>query len=83
MLKQYKRVLVTGGLGFIGSHLVDELVSLKKEVTIVDNYDTALHKTVPQGVTLIKADIRHPEHVAEAAKGAELIFHVAANSREH
>jgi UDP-glucose 4-epimerase len=80
MLKQYKRVLVTGGLGFIGSHLVDELVSLKKEVTIVDNYDTALHKTVPQGVTLIEADIRHPEHVAEAAKGAELIFHVAANS---
>ena len=80
MLKQYKKVLVTGGLGFIGTHLVNKLVSLKKEVTIVDNYDTALHKTIPQGVTLIEADIRHPQEIAEACKGAELIFHVAANS---
>src|SRR5947209_17552820 len=80
MLKQYKKVLVTGGLGFIGTHLVNELLSLKKDVVIVDNHDTALHQSVPQGATLIEADIRHPQQVAEAVVGAELIFHVAANS---
>ena len=80
MLEQYNKVLVTGGLGFIGTHLVKELLSLKKDVIIVDNYDTALHRTIPQGVTFIEADVRHPPQVAEAVKGAELIFHVAANS---
>lgn len=80
MLKQYKKVLVTGGLGFIGTHLVNELLSLKKEVTIVDNFATALHKTAPQGSNLINVDIRHPLQIAEAVKGAELLFHVAANS---
>ena len=49
-------------------------------MNVVDNCDTALHRTVPQGVTLIKADIRHPQQVVEALKGAELIFHVAASS---
>ena len=80
MLEQYGKVLVTGGLGFIGTHLVNELLSLKKDVVIVDNYGTALHKTFPQGVTLIEADIRHPQQIAEAVMGAELIFHVAGNS---
>ncbi len=80
MLEQYNKVLVTGGLGFIGTHLVNELLSLKKDVIIVDNYDTALHRSIPQGVTFIEADVRHPQQVAEAVKGAELIFHVAANS---
>jgi UDP-glucose 4-epimerase len=80
MLKQYNKVLVTGGLGFIGTHLVNELLSLQKDVIIVDNYSTALHRSVPKGVTLIEADIRHPQQVAEAIMGAELIFHVAANS---
>jgi len=80
MLEQYGKVLVTGGLGFIGTHLVNELLSLKKDVVIVANYGSALHKTVPQGVTLIEADIRHPQQIAEAVMGAELIFHVAGNS---
>jgi UDP-glucose 4-epimerase len=80
MLEQYNKVLVTGGLGFIGTHLVNELLSLQKDVIIVDNYDTALHRSIPQGVTFIEADVRHPQQIAEAVKGAELIFHVAANS---
>lgn len=80
MLEEYSRVLVTGGLGFIGTHLVKELLSLKKDVIVVDDYGTALHRSIPQGVTFIEADVRHPQQVAEAVKGAELIFHVAANS---
>ena len=80
MLEEYSKVLVTGGLGFIGAHLVNALLSLQKDVIIVDNYDTALHRSIPQGVTFIKADVRNAQQVAEAVKGAELIFHVAANS---
>jgi UDP-glucose 4-epimerase len=80
MLEQYNKVLVTGGLGFIGTHLVNELLALEKNVIIVDNYGTALHRSIPQGVTLIEADVRHPQEIAEAVRGAELIFHVAANS---
>jgi UDP-glucose 4-epimerase len=79
MLKQYNKVLVTGGLGFIGSHLVKELRFLGKDVTIADNFDTALHKA-PKGTRLIKADIRNLEEIAAAVKGAELVFHVVANS---
>jgi UDP-glucose 4-epimerase len=80
MLEQYNKVLVTGGLGFIGTHLVNELLTLQKDIIIVDNYDTALHQSIPPGATLIEADIRHPQQIAEAVRGAELIFHVAANS---
>ncbi len=80
MLEQYSKIVVTGGLGFIGTHLMNELLSLKKDVVIVDIQSTTLHKMVPQGATLIEADIRHPEQTAEAVMGAELIFHVAGNS---
>jgi len=69
MLKQYNKVLVTGGLRFIGSHLVKELRSLGKDVTIADNFDTALHKA-PKGTRLIKADVRKPEEIAAVVKGA-------------
>ncbi len=80
MLNAFNRVLVTGGLGFIGRHLVDALLSLGKEVTVADNYSTALSKAAPLGVTSIQADIRDLQQVTRAAQGAELIFHAAANA---
>jgi UDP-glucuronate decarboxylase len=39
-LKERKRILVTGGAGFVGSHLVDKLMQLGHEVTVIDNYFT-------------------------------------------
>jgi hypothetical protein len=39
-LKERKRILVTGGAGFVGSHLVDKLMQLGHEVTVLDNYFT-------------------------------------------
>ena len=80
MLEKYKNVTVTGGLGFIGTHLVGELQSLGKNVTIIDSLWTSADKPVPKDVRFIEADIRDPGKIAESVKGADLVFHVAANS---
>jgi len=71
---------VTGGLGFIGRHLVRALLLLDKKVVILDNLSTVLNTTIPPGATLVRADVRDRGQVIEAAKGAELIFHLAANA---
>ncbi len=80
MLDQYRKTLVTGGAGFIGRHLVSALLALEKNVLILDNFSTSLGAAAPPGATLARADIRDPAQVAEAVKGAELIFHTAANA---
>lgn len=80
MLNQYSKILVTGGSGFIGRHLVNALLSLNKKVVVLDNLSTALNNTIPQGAIVVQADMRDARQVMEAAKGAELIFHVAANA---
>ena len=80
MLEEFRRVLVTGGTGFIGSHLAATLLSLGKEVVVFDNLSTGLEANLPQGATLIIGDVRNPEQVTQATEGADLIFHVAANA---
>lgn len=80
MLDQYRKILVTGGAGFIGSHLVSALLALEKNVVILDNFSTSLDRAAQPGATIARADIRDPGQVAEAMKGAELIFHAAANA---
>jgi UDP-glucose 4-epimerase len=80
MLEQYSRILVTGGLGFVGTHLVNMLLRLNKEGVIVDNNLTLLRTAVPQNMTLVQADIRHSSQLPDAMQGAELVFHVAGNS---
>jgi nucleoside-diphosphate-sugar epimerase len=80
MLDQYHRVLVSGGLGFVGRHLTNALLSLGKEVVIVDNARTSVTTSPPPGATLHSVDIRDSAGVAKAAAGAELAFHLAANA---
>ena len=79
------RVLVTGGTGFLGSHLVDALVAAGDEVIVLDN----LHRGSPANidahlrtgaVTFIEGDIRDYAAVLEAAAGAEVVYHLAAQS---
>jgi len=76
------KVLVTGGAGFIGSHLVDSLVERGHEVVIYDNFEPQVHKTEPEylnrNAELIRADIRDRDTLKEAVKDAEIIFHQAA-----
>ena len=70
-------VLVTGGAGFIGSHLVDAL-RRRNEVRVLDNLSSGDRERVPADVELIVGDIRDDETVREAAAGVDVIFHEAA-----
>ncbi len=70
-------VLVTGGAGFIGSHLVDAL-RRRNEVRVLDNLSSGDRERVPADVELIVGDIRDQETVREAAAGVNVIFHEAA-----
>jgi len=76
-LIQNKRIVVTGGAGFIGSHLVDALVE-DNEVVIVDDLSTGSLDNVPADAELVEGDIRDRELMADAIAGADLIFHEAA-----
>ncbi len=80
MLADYANVAVTGGLGFIGRHLVQALVSLGKDVTVVDSGATASESRLPQGATFVRTDIRDADQVKKALVGADMVFHLAANS---
>jgi len=80
MLNEYDKILVTGGLGFIGRHLVHALVALGKEVALLDNASSTMAAPTPPDVRLVTADIRDAQQLAQATTGAELVFHVAANA---
>jgi nucleoside-diphosphate-sugar epimerase len=75
------RALVTGGAGFIGSHLVDALVSIGCDVTVIDNLSTGnlLNlKPIKDRITFYKGDIRDQEILTNASKDCDIIFHQAA-----
>lgn len=63
------RVLVTGGAGFIGSHLAGEYQRAGWDVTVIDDLSRGKQQNVPAGVPLIKADVRSPEARAAVAQG--------------
>jgi len=76
-------VLVTGGLGYIGSHVVPELLSRGWRVRILDNYyrcdrRTAASIAALDGVTVIEGDVRYANVVEDAVKGVEAVVHLAA-----
>lgn len=72
------RVLVTGGAGFIGSHLAAALVSGGHSVTVVDNLTTGLPGNVPAGAGFIEGDLTDPAVAERAVAGCELVLHQAA-----
>lgn len=76
-----KRVLVTGGAGFIGSHIVRALVQRGDQVRVLDNLCTGFRHNlleVASEVEFIEGDVADPSVVARAVKGIELIYHEAA-----
>jgi len=76
-----KRVLVTGGAGFIGSHLVERLVHLGANVTIMDNFSTGSLsniKSVAHLINLFYADIRSAYSCTKAVANQDIVFHLAA-----
>ena len=77
----FKKALVTGGAGFIGSHLTEDLVAKGCLVTVLDNFSSGRQANlnrVAADIELIEDDIRNLQAVERAAKGCEVIFHLAA-----
>ena len=79
------RALVTGGAGFLGSHLVDALVAAGDDVVVLDNlYRGSLANIEPHlrsgAVRFVQADIREYETVLQSVQGVEVVYHLAAQS---
>ncbi|HET6306129.1 MAG TPA: NAD-dependent epimerase/dehydratase family protein [Rhodopila sp.] len=70
--------LVTGGAGFIGSHLCDALVARGDSVRVLDDLSTGRRSNLPAAVTLIEGDVADPVTVAAAMDGVDGCFHLAA-----
>lgn len=83
---KYKKVLITGADGFIGSHLTEELVKQGFEVKAFVYYNSfntwgwldTLSKEIMEHIEIFQGDIRDPHGVKEAMKGCQAVFHLAA-----
>lgn len=83
MGNNYKKCLVTGGAGFIGSHLVDKLLDEGRQVRVIDNFSTGRpdnlsHQSGNKNLEVIKADIRDIEEIKPYFGGIDAVFHLAA-----
>jgi nucleoside-diphosphate-sugar epimerase len=70
--------LVTGGAGFIGSHIVERLRSRGDQVRIADDFSSGRRENVPAGVDVVDGDLADPAVAAKAVAGCEFIIHQAA-----
>jgi len=75
---EYRRALVTGGAGFIGSHLVERLLSEGLQVVVLDDLSVGKRKNVPAGAEFVLGDVRDPDAVATAISDVDVVFHLAA-----
>jgi dTDP-L-rhamnose 4-epimerase len=80
-----RRVLVTGGAGFVGSHLVDALLLRGHTVRIFDNLDPQVHGAerrvpawVPADAEMVRGDVRDLDALRRALEGQEVVYHLAA-----
>lgn len=75
------RVLVTGGAGFIGHHLVGALLERGDDVVVLDDYSTGFPwrlEPVLDRITMVEGDLRDPDAVARATSGVEVVLHQGA-----
>lgn len=81
--KKYKKILVTGGAGFIGSFLVDKLVKKNYKVRIFDNLEDQVHqlrkpKYLNKSAQFIKGDVRDYKAFNRVLEGIDAVFHLAS-----
>jgi nucleoside-diphosphate-sugar epimerase len=77
-----RNVLVTGGAGFVGSYLVEELLALGAEVRVVDDFSTDSRSNFPfaADTELIAGDLRDADVAGRAVAGVDVVFHLAARA---
>ncbi len=77
-----KHVFVTGGAGFIGSHLVDTLLARGARATVFDDFSTGFREYVPPrtGLHVVEGDLFDNARVTAAMRGVDFVFHLAANA---
>lgn len=78
-----KRALVTGGAGFIGSHLVDVLLGAGAQVTVLDNLDTGKTSNLEQAadqIHFVQGDVKDKTTVHQVVAGQNIVMHLAANA---
>lgn len=79
-----RKAFITGGAGFIGSHMVDELLSRGAEVIVYDNLSTGRLDYLPKPenglLTLVKGDVMDSGRLLVAMKGCDFVFHFQANA---
>lgn len=75
------KLVVTGGAGFIGSHLTDKLIALGHEVVVIDSLMLGKKEFVNKKAKFYKADIRDRKKMSKLFAGAEAVFHFAADPR--
>lgn len=75
---KYRHALVTGGAGFIGSHITEMLLEKGLRVTVLDNLSVGKRENVPSGATLIEGDIGDLKLARKLTGECDIIFHEAA-----
>jgi len=76
-----RRALVTGGAGFIGSHMTDRLLKEGYEVIVMDNESTGFRKNVPDKAQYIKGDVTKKNDISKAfEKRVDVVFHIAGKA---
>ena len=78
-----KKILITGGAGFIGSHLAEHLLKKKNKITIIDNFSTGNLSNIQEiknKVEIIRADVSKIGTWGDSFKNKDIIFHLAALS---
>ncbi len=76
-----KRILVSGGAGFIGSHIVEALLERGHKVRVLDNFSTGKRnnlRTIRNDIEILAGDCADPKTAAKAMKGIEVVYHEAA-----
>jgi len=76
------KIIVTGGAGFIGKHLIEFLITKKNDITIFDNFSNSKEESIiylkNQGVKIIKGDITKIQDINNAVKDQDIVIHLAA-----
>ncbi len=73
-----KTWLVTGGAGFIGSHLVDALLAAGDRVRVLDDLSSGRQRNIPDGAEFLRGSVTDPAVVSRALRGVDGVFHLAA-----